>query len=71
MDHFSSDDGFIANTNLGNKNRIYKGRERRNYNRRVGNDRREMIRFEPDKDDRRSHKDRRSGEIWNGRRSAT
>jgi len=71
MDNFSSDDGFIANTNLGNKNRIYKGPERRNYNRRVGHDRRAMIRFEPDKDDRRSHKDRRLGEIWNGRRSTS
>jgi hypothetical protein len=71
MGHEPFDDGFIANTNLGNKQRIYKGTERRKYIRRVGLDRRAMIRFEPEKDSRRSHQDRRSGEIWNGRRSVT
>ncbi len=63
--HF--DDGFIANSNLGNKNRIFKGDERRRYQRRVGYDRRAMIRFEPDKEDNRSRKDRRAGSIWDGR----
>ena len=38
----------------------YKGPERRKVaDRRQGNERREMIRFEPDKDDRRSRRVRR------------
>jgi len=43
----------------------YVGPERRkNMERRQGHDRREMIRFEPDKEDRRSGKDRRKQEGW-------
>ena len=37
---------------------------RRNVERRQGHDRREMIRFELDKEDRRSGKDRRRQEGW-------
>lgn len=42
----------------------YKGPERRKGERRVGRDRREEIRFELDKDDRRSGKDRRKSGLW-------
>ena len=42
----------------------YRGPERRKGERRVGHDRREEIRFEPDKDDRRSGKDRRKMGLW-------
>lgn len=43
----------------------YLGPERRiNVERRQGHDRREMIRFEPDKEDRRSGKDRRKQGGW-------
>lgn len=43
----------------------YLGPERRmNVERRQGHDRREMIRFEPDKEDRRSGKDRRKQAAW-------
>jgi hypothetical protein len=43
----------------------YLGPERRhNVERRQGHDRREMIRFELDKDDRRSGKDRRKQDGW-------
>ena len=43
----------------------YVGPERRkNVERRQGHDRREMIRFELDKEDRRSGKDRRKQEGW-------
>jgi len=67
MGEISSNDGFIANSNAGNKNKIYKGSERRKYNRRREHDRRAMIRFEPGTLDRRAYKDRRSSEVWNGR----
>ena len=44
---------------------LYRGPERRiNVERRQGHDRREMIRFEPDKEDRRSGKDRRKQAAW-------
>ena len=42
----------------------YRGPERRKGERRVSSDRREEIRFEPDKDDRRSGKDRRKTGLW-------
>lgn len=43
----------------------YRGPERRKGNdRRQGHDRRDMIRFEPEKDDRRSGKDRRKRTGW-------
>ena len=43
----------------------YVGPERRkNVERRQSQDRREMIRFEPDKEDRRSGKDRRKQAAW-------
>jgi hypothetical protein len=43
----------------------YLGPERRkNIERRQGHDRREMIRFELDKEDRRSGKDRRRQDGW-------
>lgn len=38
----------------------YSGIERRCYQRRVGSDRREMVRFEPGKEDRRGGNDRRA-----------
>lgn len=62
-----TNDGFIANSNLGNVNRVYRGSERRLYFRRTGHDRRMMVRYEPLKDERRSYKDRRTGAIWDGR----
>ena len=37
--------------------------EKRHGERRKGDDRREMIRFEPDKEDRRSGLDRRGGSV--------
>lgn len=44
---------------------IYRGPERRIKQRRENKDRREMIRFEPDKEPRRSGKDRRvDSEAW-------
>ena len=50
----------------GGEFKAYRGPERRkNVERRKGEDRREMIRFEPDKDDRRSGKDRRKAATWN------
>jgi hypothetical protein len=49
----------------GEKQMTYRGPERRkNVERRTGSDRREMIRFEPDKEDRRSGKDRRKATQW-------
>ena len=39
----------------------YTGIERRCSQRRVGSERREMVRFEPGKEDRRSGNDRRAG----------
>ena len=48
----------------------YTGPERRSgKDRRVNQDRRDMIRFEPDKDDRRKHKERRksSQDTWERR----
>ncbi|MDH5324982.1 MAG: hypothetical protein OEZ68_06835 [Gammaproteobacteria bacterium] len=45
----------------------YKGPERRVWHRRQTKDRREMVRFELDKEPRRSGKDRREAlEIWKG-----
>jgi hypothetical protein len=38
---------------------VWNGKERRREQRREGHDRRDMIRFEPDKDDRRSGDERR------------
>lgn len=67
MRNIFSDDGFIANSNLGNKNRIFKGAERRRYYRRTAHDRRAMVRFEPAKDERRARSDRRTGGVWDGR----
>ena len=44
----------------------YHGPDRRIHGeRREGSDRREMIRFELDKEDRRSGKDRRKSATWN------
>lgn len=46
----------------------YRGTERRKVaDRRQGHDRREEIRFELDKEDRRSGKDRRKRTGWDGR----
>lgn len=46
----------------------YKGPERRKLaDRRSGHDRREEIRFELDKDDRRTGKDRRKRSGWDGK----
>jgi len=43
----------------------YLGPERRLGPRRLNADRRAMLRFEPDKEDRRSDTDRRAGGKWN------
>ncbi|MGB5306516.1 MAG: hypothetical protein WBN51_06495 [Gammaproteobacteria bacterium] len=49
-------------------NCIYKGlKEVRREGRRTQSDRREDLRFDSDKPDRRSPKDRRRGEAWNNR----
>ena len=50
-------------------NKPYTGPERRKGERRKNTDRRESIRFEPDKKPRRSGKDRRknSRDLWEGR----
>lgn len=45
----------------------YKGPERRIAQRRKNEDRRDMLRFEPTKDPRRSNKDRRVNSIWDAR----
>jgi hypothetical protein len=46
---------------------VYRGPERRKLaDRRVGHDRRDEIRFEMDKEDRRSGKDRRKRTGWDG-----
>lgn len=45
----------------------YTGPERRIAQRRIKVDRREMIRFEPDKEPRRSGIDRRKHDIWQDR----
>ena len=42
----------------------WRGPERRKGERRINGDRREEIRFELDKDDRRSGKDRRKMGLW-------
>ena len=42
----------------------YGPERRRGEERRVGHDRRDLIRFEPQKDDRRSGKDRRRQDGW-------
>lgn len=42
-----------------NEQQEWNGEERRQGHRRSGSDRREMLRFEPEKDDRRRGKDRR------------
>ena len=45
--------------------KVYKGTERRYGHRRITKDRRDMIRFELDKQDRRSGKDRRAANnVW-------
>lgn len=50
------------------KDQPYTGPERRRGQRRKKGDRREMIRFEPDKSPRRSNKDRRdSTDVWKDR----
>jgi hypothetical protein len=46
---------------------MYIGPDRRIANRRELKDRREMIRFELDKTPRRSGKDRRKDNVWQGR----
>ncbi|KGQ18662.1 hypothetical protein LF41_692 [Lysobacter dokdonensis DS-58] len=49
----------------GGEFKAYRGPDRRkNAERRKTGDRREMIRFEPDKEDRRSGKDRRKAAAW-------
>ncbi len=45
----------------------YTGPDRRKEQRRKNKDRREMIRFELEKTPRRSGKDRRQNDVWNGR----
>lgn len=49
------------------KDEKYRGPERRKVaDRRITHDRREEIRFEPAKEDRRSGKDRRKRTAWDG-----
>ena len=49
----------------GGEFKAYRGPDRRKTGeRRKSNDRREMIRFEPDKTDRRCGKDRRKAAAW-------
>lgn len=52
-----------------NEKAPYTGPERRKGERRSGKDRREMVRFEPEKEPRRSGKDRRKThqDIWERR----
>ena len=52
------------------KENNYQGPERRKEQRRKSDDRREMIRFEPDKEDRRSDSDRRKDhrDVWKQRK---
>lgn len=45
----------------------YNGPERRIEQRRKSDDRRDMLRFEPSKDPRRSGKDRRVKSVWDSR----
>lgn len=48
----------------------YVGENRRRFQRRIKGDRRDMLRFEPENPDRRSHKDRRhegSKDVWTDR----
>ena len=48
--------------------KIYPGPKRRHFHRRQCSDRREIIRYEPDKKNRRTGLDRRSvNNLWNGR----
>ena len=49
-----------------NKDQPYTGPDRRKEHRRKGGDRRSEVRYEPDKDDRRSGHDRRKG-VWDGK----
>jgi len=51
--------------------KVYNGQERREGERRKSKDRRDMMRFEPSKEPRRSGNDRRKSsgkdDLWNGR----
>jgi hypothetical protein len=54
---------------MSDNDKPYTGPERRREQRRKNPDRREMVRFEPDKTPRRSGKDRRKtpGDLWERR----
>ena len=55
---------------MSDQDKTYAGPERRKGERRKANDRREMIRFEPDKEPRRKGKDRRKFSVWDDREDA-
>lgn len=55
---------------MSDQDKTYAGPERRKGERRKVNDRREMIRFEPDKEPRRKGKDRRKFSVWDDREDA-
>jgi len=55
---------------MSDQDKTYAGPERRKGERRKVNDRREMIRFEPDKEPRRKSKDRRKFSVWDDREDA-
>lgn len=61
---------YDAIVNENNAEGVWNGEERRQSHRRSGYDRRDMIRFEPDKQDRRSGHDRRDDQA-NGWESGT
>jgi hypothetical protein len=59
----------VKDAMMSEENKPYTGPERRKGERRKSSDRRESIRFEPEKNPRRSGKDRRknSRDLWEGR----
>ncbi|MEN8133167.1 MAG: hypothetical protein ABFS45_23910 [Pseudomonadota bacterium] len=60
---------YIKDVMMSDENKPYSGPERRKGERRKKRDRRDMIRFELDKELRRSKKDRRkkNKDLWDGR----
>jgi len=60
-DMTEEDDDYLEREQERNRQKYQGVRDRRKAHRRSGNDRRDMIRFEPEKKDRRSGVDRRKG----------
>ncbi len=48
-------------------NNVFTGGKTRKGDRRAKPERREMLRFEPEKEPRRKSSDRRKGSVWDGR----